>query len=249
VVSKERVNSMTMSGEAKARGAIDIATVTCSVTTKNALGKVARLENNEKMANVFAVLESLKIQKKDYQTVSYLYNDWHEIVYKGRGQNRTSETVLKGKMVVNGIAITLRDLSKLETLLDELPDAGVDDVGNPEFNVSNPGELMDKAREGAIANAMAKAKLYADAMGVWIVAVSSLSERSASYDESNYSGKTMVAFAGMGAGGGGGGGGPSINTGTSQLAVTVNCTFVISDLKRPIAKHNKVANRRLKKSK
>ena len=56
--------------------------------------------------------------------------------------------------------------------------AGVTEVWNVEFLVSDPGKALDQAREAAIADARRKAEVYARAAGVTLGHVVSIEEES-----------------------------------------------------------------------
>ena len=59
----------------------------------------------------------------------------------------------------------IRDNSKVGEVLDQLVAAGANNVANVEFTVSEPGKLLDEARNAAFADARRKAELYAKAAG------------------------------------------------------------------------------------
>ncbi len=60
----------------------------------------------------------------------------------------------------------IRQIDKVGEVLDHLVTAGVTDIGNVEFLVSEPSKALDQAREAAIADAQRKAEVYAHASGI-----------------------------------------------------------------------------------
>lgn len=62
--------------------------------------------------------------------------------------------------------IELRDLDILETVLVDVVDAGANEVGGVEFDVSTRKELRDRARAEAVTAAREKAEVYAAAANV-----------------------------------------------------------------------------------
>jgi Uncharacterized conserved protein len=58
---------------------------------------------------------------------------------------------------------------------------GANEIGAIEFSLSEPEALKDEARKLAMANAIANAKLYAEAAGVELGPVLTISEEEGSY--------------------------------------------------------------------
>jgi uncharacterized protein YggE len=85
---------------------------------------------------------------------------------------------LSGFSVSNQINVTIRQIDKVGEILDRLVTTGATDVGNVEFQHSEPSKALDEAREAAVADARRKAELYAHACGLILGGVSWITEDS-----------------------------------------------------------------------
>ncbi|SNS03454.1 SIMPL domain-containing protein [Antarctobacter heliothermus] len=71
-----------------------------------------------------------------------------------------------GYYATNTVSVRVRDLDGISALLSAVLDDGANQLRNLSFSVLEPRPIEDEARRRAVADAMAKAKLYADAAGV-----------------------------------------------------------------------------------
>lgn len=78
------------------------------------------------------------------------------------GKNRE----LKGYECGSSFVVELRNLDLVEPILVDLVAAGVNEVGDVEFDVTAKRELRTQARKAAVAAAKEKAETYAEAAGV-----------------------------------------------------------------------------------
>ncbi len=63
------------------------------------------------------------------------------------------------------MTVTVRDISRLGSLLDKAVDAGANAIYGIGYGENNPSALLDKARPLAVADARRKAEIYASAGG------------------------------------------------------------------------------------
>jgi len=75
------------------------------------------------------------------------------------------------------VYVTMRDTAKIGAVLDQLVQAGSNSIGGVYFSVDKPEELEKEARKLAIEDAIAKAKLYAEATGAELGPVQTISEQ------------------------------------------------------------------------
>jgi uncharacterized protein YggE len=150
--------SLTATGAIKtAPDKVDIST---GVTSQADTAKQALAKNTEAMSQVVAALKADGIDPKDIQTSNFSVSP----LYEERKENRSPKII--GYQVTNSVRITVHDIGKLGDILDKVVMLGANDVGAIEFGVDEPAALKDKARQLAMANAIADAKLYAEAAGV-----------------------------------------------------------------------------------
>ena len=89
-----------------------------------------------------------------------------------------TEPKFVGYSVSNQVRVKIRQIDKVGEILDRLVTAGVTDIGNVEFLVSEPSKALDQARDTAIADARRKAEVYARASGVQLGRVEWITEDS-----------------------------------------------------------------------
>jgi uncharacterized protein YggE len=72
--------------------------------------------------------------------------------------------------------VTLRDITKVGAVLDELVKVGSNSISGVSFGLADPKPTMNQARQDAVKDAKAKADLYASAAGVTVGRVVTISE-------------------------------------------------------------------------
>jgi len=88
--------------------------------------------------------------------------------------------VVVGYRVTNQVRISLHDTKKLGAILDKVVTLGSNQIDSIEFGVE-PEALKDEARKLALKNVTDNAKLYAEAAGVGLGPILSISEEESSY--------------------------------------------------------------------
>ena len=85
---------------------------------------------------------------------------------------------LTGYQVSENLSVVLRDLSKAGSIITDVAQVGGDalQIGGATLDLDQDGALITSARQAAFADALAKAKTYADAAGRTLGAVTSISE-------------------------------------------------------------------------
>jgi uncharacterized protein YggE len=86
-----------------------------------------------------------------------------------------------GYRVTNQVRITLRDTAKLGAILDKVVSLGANQIDSIEFGVAEPEALKDEARKLALKNVTDNAKLYAEAAGVTLGPILTITEEESSY--------------------------------------------------------------------
>jgi uncharacterized protein len=90
-----------------------------------------------------------------------------------RGGNAPAIT---GYQVSNQVDVMLDDTKKLGPALDVLVGAGANQINSVGFTIKDPSALEAKAREAAVADALAHAQSYAHAAGVGLGPVIAIQE-------------------------------------------------------------------------
>jgi hypothetical protein len=164
----KRTISLTASGAIKTTpDKVDIST---GVTAQAPTAKEALAKNSAAMTEVIAALKAEGLDPKDIQTTNFTVQP----LYEERKDGRPPKIV--GYQVTNSVRLTVRDVGKLGQILDRVVSLGANDVNAIEFGVAEPEALKDEARKLAMRNAIANAKLYAEAAGAKLGKVLTISE-------------------------------------------------------------------------
>jgi hypothetical protein len=83
---------------------------------------------------------------------------------------------LIGYQAMNEVSIRFRDIAQTGRILDALVAQGANQINGPMLEIDRPEAAFDEARTAAIANARARAELYARALGMRVGRVLSVSE-------------------------------------------------------------------------
>lgn len=178
--SMERTVTVSASGTVSATP--DEASIATGVSSEAKSAREALSKNNEAMKKLIAELKAKGIEAKDIQTTQF--NIEPVYVYPKEGQ----PPQLTGYRAHNMLSVRVRDLDKLGEVLDQLVTVGANQMNGISFNVSKAETLKDDARKEAMANALRRAKLYAQAAG------SEVGEIVQILEEVTYSGPQPMAF-------------------------------------------------------
>ena len=161
--------SISVSGEGTVMVTPDLAVATGGVTTEAKTPREASDGNARAMNAIVATLNQAGIADPDIRTSRFSIAP----VY---AQRRDAAPQLTGYRVTNQVRVKIRDNAKVGEVLDQLVAAGANNVANVEFTVSEPGKLLDEARNAAFADARRKAELYAKAAGAQLGRAISIDE-------------------------------------------------------------------------
>lgn len=164
--------SLTASGEVSA--APDKATINFAVVSQGKTASEAMKANNIRMNAVMAALKSAGIADKDIQTSSLNLNPQYDYT---DGQNPR----LTGYQAQNQITVRINDLSQTGPVIDTVIKAGINQIDSINFGLKNDDALTDQARQSAVKTLMARADLYAQATGMHVKRILTLSESDQSY--------------------------------------------------------------------
>ena len=151
----------------------DVATISTGVVTQAADANAAMRANAVQMDKVMAAIRAAGIGERDVQTSGINLNPQYKYV-----ENAPPSIV--GYQASNTVNVKVRDLSKLGKVLDAFVEQGANQVNGPSFEVDKPDEAYDEARVAALKKAQARAQTYADALGLKVRRIVSISEGGAS---------------------------------------------------------------------
>jgi uncharacterized protein YggE len=160
---------ISLSGHGEMRMAPDMAFVTTGVLSQGVTAAEALAANTAAMNALFAALTGAGIAEKDVQTSNFFVQPRYNFQ-----DGKAPELI--GYDVSNTVTVIVRKIGDLGPLLDKVVQAGSNQINGIGFDVSKPDAALDEARKLATADATRKAKIYADAMGVSLGRVMSISE-------------------------------------------------------------------------
>lgn len=212
VQADEAQRTIRVSGEGKAASPPDMATIHTGVVTRAKNAGDALAANNAAMQQILAVLSEHKIAAKDVQTSAFAVQPEYK-----RGPRGEMLPEIVGYRVTNQVRVRVRNLPQLGEVLDSLVSAGSNQVSGVSFGVDDPTGVLNQARNRAIADAKSRAALYAQAAGVGVGRVLSISEGGVAVPRGEYL-RAEAAGAAV-----------PIATGEQEFTATVQMVFALED--------------------
>ena len=163
--------TVTIQGKGSVKAAPDKVSVSAGVESQAPTAKDALAKNTAAMTRVVEALKEGGIDPKDIQTTNFSVSPR----YDNRDDGKPARII--GYSVSNAVFVTTHDIGKLGTILDQLVTAGANSIGGISFDIDKPDDKQNEARKLAMADAMAKAKLYVEAAGAELGPVMTITEQ------------------------------------------------------------------------
>ncbi|PLR31254.1 oxidative stress defense protein [Chimaeribacter californicus] len=138
------------SGTASVDATPDIATLAIEVNVSSKDAATAKQQADAKVAEYFSFLQKNGIDKKDINAANLRTQPEYTYLKDGGSE-------LKGYRASRQVQVTLRQLDKLNDLLDGALKSGLNEIRAVELGVANPETYRDQARQKAIDNATQQA--------------------------------------------------------------------------------------------
>lgn len=152
----------------------DIAQIAIGVITQAARAKAALEQNSKLFGAVLEAVKGIGVDAKDIATERFQVSP----VYARReSSNGYAKNKIDGFRVHNTALVTVRDIKQTGAVIDRAAENGANNIGSISFVVSGLETKLDDARRAAMANAIRRAKLYAEAAGAELGAVKTVSEQ------------------------------------------------------------------------
>lgn len=197
-----------VTGEGIVRVVPDEVTVSVRVENTGKIAQEVKKENDRIVNEVLSSLKKLGIPDKDVRTQYIRLNKNYE--YNTKTYNYAAN---------QSIAVTLRDLSMYESLMNTLLSSGINNIDNIAFDASNREALETEARKKAVLNAKQKAEEYASVLNQTISKAVSISEyRMSNTPSPMYKTMAMDAEAG---------GQQTMAPGEMEIRTTINVSFLL----------------------
>ena len=154
-------------GTGEVRVPPDRAVIEVGVEKQDVSAKTAKQLADAAAQNILARVRENGVDEKDVQTVSFSLGPEYDY-HKGRR--------LTGFTAHQTLSITVRDLAKLDSLLESLIQAGGNQISSLEYETSDMRKYRDQARDLAVKAAREKAESLASSLGQGIGKAFSIEE-------------------------------------------------------------------------
>lgn len=169
-VAMAEAGTITVTGTATINTVPDLATVTLGVTTLGETAAAAVAANNEAVSGVIGRLIAAKVADRDMQTSNLSVNPNWVAKADGSGQE------VKGYVASNLLTVQIRALDTTGAVLDAAIEDGANTLNGLSFGLQDQRPVEDQARKAAVADALARAKLLAEAAGEKLGPIVSITE-------------------------------------------------------------------------
>lgn len=156
-VNTSKSDTFNVTGEGKVSVAPDIAVVSAGVSADGATVKVSQDQINSVINKVSDSVKKLGINAEDIQTTNYNINPKYN--FTGGGQRVTGYTAS------TTLTIKVRQLDKINQVIDAATGNGANQVSGVSFDVSDKTKSENEARSKAVADAKKKAEQAAKVAG------------------------------------------------------------------------------------
>ncbi len=203
-------SAITAQGTGIVTGTPDVVTVTLGVETNSTSATAALDDNNKRAAAVIAVLKKSGVAAADLQTSQLSINP----SFDNKGQ-------ITGYQVTNMVTAKLRKIDTAGTLIDAVGKAAGNAVRVQQlaFSIDNDSALRAKARADAVKQAQAQAKQMADAAGVKLGSIQSITENPVDNSVKYAADQTFAASSAA----------VPIASGSQELTVSVQVVYKIAN--------------------
>ncbi len=157
-------------GEGRSTAAPDMARISLGVSHQAKTAGEAMDAMSAGMAAVLATLGEQGVAQNDIQTGQLMLEPAYNY------NTPDGNPVMTGFIATQILDVRVRDIGRLGEVLDTVVRDGANRVNGVTFDVTDPKAVTDEARRDAVEDARARAELYAEAAGVGLGGLVSISE-------------------------------------------------------------------------
>lgn len=170
----EKAREISVSGAGQVSVDPDMATVTLGVQAEGQTPAEALDQASAATAAILATLDNEGVANKDIRSGAVRLNPRYSSSVLSSGNQ------IVGYQAVNTVNVQVNDLSRLGGLLAGLVGEGANRLDSLAFGLQDPGAAQDEARRRAVAEGARLAALYAEAAGVSVGSLVTLSDSGSS---------------------------------------------------------------------
>lgn len=217
-------NVISVSGTADVYAMPDVASFSFSVVEDGKTVKDAQEKVTKKMNAILAAVKDLGVQDKDVKTTGY--NSYPKYEYSSSACTVTycppSRQILVGYEVSHTISVKVRKTDDAGNVLTKVGDLGASNISGLDFVIDDMDVVRNEAREKAIADAKAKAKVLSKTLGVRLNKIVNFYESGDMPVPMYYAKDSMMSAGVMSAPAV-----PSIPTGENKIVSNVTITYEV----------------------
>jgi len=209
----EPTKTINVTGSGEVFGKPDVAYINLGVDQADKDAGKAIDSANTTLTAIVKALSDAGVKDEDIQTTSY--NIYPEDPTDPQTGQRSGDRIYH---VTLAVSVTIRDISKVGTVIQAGLGAGANTINNLSFGIADTKTLETSARKAAVADAGNRAQQLAEAAGVTLGTPIAISESIGSVPVPMFN-RAVDAFAASAA--------PQINAGQLSVSITVNITYSI----------------------
>lgn len=198
----------------------DVARISFSIVSEGKTSSEVSDKNNEVATKAISFLKDQGIDEKDIRTTEYSLNPVYSQAY-GLMSSSFVPSIEKYSLT-QGIAVKVRDFSKMSSIMEKLTSLGVNRFGGVSFIVDDQEKYQEEARAEALEKAKAKAQQVAQEAGISLGDLVNVSDYPNTASVGGYemmkSSDYSVRSAGIA---------PTLEAGSQEVSVNVSLTYEI----------------------
>ena len=164
----DSVRTISVTGSGKVTLSPDIAYLNIGVHTEGKEATESVASNTNQTQKLVEALKKAGIDAKDIQTINFSIYPQQQYSTDGKPQGLTY-------VVDNTVYVTIRNLNEIGELLDAAVSAGANTINGIQFDVADKTKALSEARKAAIVDAKSQAEELAQAAGVKLGLIHSIS--------------------------------------------------------------------------
>lgn len=173
-LADEQPSTLVVSGSGEVTAVPDMASFSVSVTNEGATAKEAMAKNTAQMRGVMAQLQAAGVAERDIQTSGINVRPR----WAGNHQDSERPPMIVGYGASNSLNVRIEEISTLGGVLDAVLSDGANSLGGIRFGLKDPRPALNEARRLSVTDAREQAELFAEAAGVRLVRIISISPMS-----------------------------------------------------------------------
>ncbi len=172
MATKTLVRTIEVSGSGEVELTSDVALFNIQVSELAKTTKEAQSMANEKISSVLEVLRAEQVAEKDIKTTALDLRPSYRWV--------DNQQTLEGQVASQSLTVTLRNLPRLGPVIDKLGEISGISLNAVRLDKEDKSEALTEARQKAVAQALAKAEVYATSANMRVGSPITISESSVS---------------------------------------------------------------------